>query len=114
MKIKDYYDAILHYDLALFIEPSNINALQGKDQTYVDLGEHELVAEVHQKIDMIRNNSPIIEELENESKTTIEESKKIPDRIKTVFKRFSYDLISEDEVIKGLKFLIEKGIIKIS
>ena len=76
--------------------------------------EHELAAEIYQKIDVIKNNSQIFEKIENESKTVIEDNKKIPDWIKTVFKWFSDDLISEDEVIKGLKFLIEKEIIKLS
>ena len=108
-----FYDtAILQYDKSLLIEINNINALQGKSQAYVGLGEHVLAAETHQKIEMIKNELRGVEEIRND--ITISENKKIPDWIKIMFKWFSDGLISEDEVIKGLKFLIEHGIIKLS
>jgi len=39
--------------------------------------------------------------------------KKIPDWVKNTFKWFADDLISEDEVINAIQFLIKEGIIKI-
>ena len=114
LKIKDYDQAILQYDRALFVDSNNINALQGKSQVYVGLGEHQLATEIHQKIELIKNNpDKNDDEIRNDS-SIITDNKKIPNWIRTVFKWFSDDLISEDEVIKGLKFLIENGIIKIS
>lgn len=40
--------------------------------------------------------------------------KKIPDWVKNIFVLYSYDEISEDELINALKYLIEQGIIEIN
>jgi len=110
--LKDYDNAISQYDRALFIDPDNINALQGKSQSYVSLGENEKAVAIHQQIEMIKKNTEKNDNIIDDPSPI--ETKKIPDWIRVVFKWFSNDLISEDEVIKGLKFLIENGIIKIS
>jgi len=55
----------------------------------------------------------------NELETTENESelinnKKIPDWVKNIFVLYSYDEISEDELIAALKYLIEQNIIEIN
>ena len=111
LKIKDYDNALLQYNRALFVDPSNVNALQGKSQAYVSLGKNEMAAEIFQQIEIIKNVDPQIDKIRNDMSTI--ETKKIPDWIKSVFEWFSDGLISEDEVIQGLKFLIQRDIIKI-
>jgi len=49
---------------------------------------------------------------ENESELI--NAKKIPDWVKNIFVLYSYDEITEDELINALTFLIEQGIIEIS
>ncbi|MDH3341293.1 MAG: tetratricopeptide repeat protein [Nitrosopumilus sp.] len=112
LKIKDYDSALLQYDKALFIDSVNINALQGKSQVYVDLGENEMAAGIHRQIEIIKNTDlQKIDKIKNDM--SIAETKKIPDWIRIVLKWFSDDLISEDEVIMGLEYLIKNGIMKI-
>jgi len=112
LKIKDYDNAMFQYEKALFIDSDNLNALQGKSLVFVGLGENEKAALTFQQIEVIKNtNSQKNNEIIDDN-SVIET--KIPGWIKTVFKWFSDDLISENEVIKGLQFLIEKGIIKIN
>lgn len=113
LQIKDYDSALLQYNKALFIDPVNVNALQGKSQVFVSLGENEIAAEIYQQIEMIKNSDPQkVNQIRND--VSITETKKIPDWIRTVFKWFSDGLISEDEVIMGLEFLVKTGIIKIN
>ena len=41
-------------------------------------------------------------------------AKKIPDWVKNIFILYSYDEITENELINALTFLIEEGVIEIS
>jgi len=56
------------------------------------------------------------EEIDQSSETESEliNTKKIPDWVKNIFVLYSYDEISEDELINALTFLIEQGIIEIN
>lgn len=54
----------------------------------------------------------LIESSENESELINE--KKIPDWVKNIFVLYSYDEISENELINALTYLIEQGIIEIN
>lgn len=110
LKTKEYGEAILQYDRSLFIDPDNINALQGKSQAYVSLGENEIASQLYKEIEIIKNENGADKSTDNNTTTT---QNKIPNWIKSVFKWFSEDLISEEEVILGLQFLIQNGIIKI-
>lgn len=53
-----------------------------------------------------------LESTENESELI--NTKKIPDWVKNIFVLYSYDEITENELINALKYLIEQGIIEIS
>ena len=57
-----------------------------------------------------KNNE--LETTENESELI--NNKKIPDWVKNIFVLYSYDEISEDELIAALKYLIEQNIIEIN
>jgi hypothetical protein len=92
------------------IDPDNINALQGKGQALVSLGENELASQLYKEIEIIKNEYDADESTDDDTATI---KNKIPNWIRTMFKWFSEDLISEDEIILGLQFLIENGIIKI-
>ncbi len=52
--------------------------------------------------------------LSSETESELINAKKIPDWIKNIFVLYSYDEISEDELINALTFLINQGIIQIN
>jgi len=110
LKTKEYDSAILQYDRSLLIDPDNINALQGKGQALVSLGENKLASQLYKEIEIIKNEYDADESTDDDTATI---KNKIPNWIRTMFKWFSEDLISEDKIILGLQFLIENGIIKI-
>jgi len=61
-------------------------------------------------------STEIDEEIDQSSETESEliNAKKIPDWVKNIFVLYSYDEISEDELINALTYLIEQGIIEIN
>ena len=61
-------------------------------------------------------STEISEEPDQSSETESEliNTTKIPDWVKNIFVLYSYDEISEDELINALTFLIDQGIIKIN
>ena len=50
----------------------------------------------------------------NENNSELINSKKIPDWVKNIFIMYSYDEISENELLNAIKYLIEQGIIEIN
>lgn len=58
------------------------------------------------------NDESILSESEEDESELIN-TKKIPDWVKQIFDLYTYDEISEDELIGALKYLIEQGIIVI-
>jgi len=50
----------------------------------------------------------------SETESDLINAKKIPDWVKNIFVLYSYDEISEDELINALIFLINQGIIQIN
>jgi hypothetical protein len=61
-------------------------------------------------------STEIDEEIDQSSETESEliNAKKIPDWVKNIFVLYSYDEISEDELINALTYLIDQGIIEIN
>jgi len=61
-------------------------------------------------------STEIDEETDQSSETESEliNAKKIPDWVKNIFVLYSYDEISEDELINALTYLIDQGIIEIN
>ena len=50
----------------------------------------------------------------SETESELINTTKIPDWVKNIFVLYSYDEISEDELINALTFLIDQGIIEIN
>jgi len=63
-----------------------------------------------------QTSTEIGEDIDQSSETESEliNTKKIPDWVKNIFILYSYDEISEDELINALIFLIDQGIIEIT
>ena len=59
------------------------------------------------------NDESVISESTNNEPEYIN-AKKIPDWVKNIFVLYSYDEITENELINAITFLIDQGIIKIS
>jgi len=98
-------------------------------QIYTELlGSNETSNEIY--TELLGSNDTSTELLQsNETSTEIDESilseseeneselinaKQIPDWVKNIFVLYSYDEITEDELINALTFLIEQGIIEIN
>ncbi len=67
------------------------------------LGYNETSTEIDEEIDQ-----------SNETESELINAKKIPDWVKNIFVLYSYDEISEDELINALTYLIDQGIIEIN
>jgi len=72
-------------------------------QTQEFLGYNETSTETDEEIDQ-----------SSETESELINAKKIPDWVKNIFVLYSYDEISEDELINALTYLIDQGIIEIN
>jgi len=105
------YDILVFTEHGAAIGNATFSIIKPSDpipQTSIELLESDQTSnETSNEID----ESIPSESEENESELI--NAKKIPDWVKNIFVLYSYDEITEDELINALTFLIEQGIIEI-
>ncbi len=133
---ENFEKAIEYYDKFLEINPNDVDVMKNKAEALVELGKDEEAQTKPQIPDWIRNNAKwwaqgaisdndfvsgiqylIKEEIMQIPETTrlptVGESNEIPAWIKNNADWWSQGLISDDDFVKGIQYLVEKGIIKI-
>ncbi len=103
-------DMLGNYDVIVFTEHG------GKigNATFSVIKPSEPIPQPLELLEYNETSTKIDEETDQSNETELINTKKIPDWIKNIFVLYSYDEISEDELINALTFLIDQGIIEIN
>ena len=106
--LQGYYDILVYTEYGNAIGNATFSVIKPSEplpQTSSELlesNEEDIESDASDESELIESESELIN------------AKKIPDWIKNIFVLYSYDEISEDELLHALKYLIEQGIIEIS
>jgi len=101
-----------NYDVFVFSEKGNVMG----NTTFSIIKPSEPIPQPQEFLGTNETSTEIDEEIDQSSETESEliNAKKIPDWVKNIFVLYSYDEISENELINALTFLIDQGIIEIN
>jgi len=99
-----------NYDIVVFTEHGSVIG----NTTFSVIKPSEPIPQSQEFLEYNETSTKIDEEIDQSSKTKLINAKKIPDWVKNIFVLYSYDEISEDELINALTFLIDQGIIEIN
>ncbi len=99
-----------NYDVTVFTEHGSVIG----NTTFSVIKPSEPIPQPQKFLEYNETSTKIDEEIDQSSKTKLINAKKIPDWVKNIFVLYSYDEISEDELINALTFLIDQGIIEIN
>jgi hypothetical protein len=98
------YDVRVFTEFGTAIGNTTFSVIKPSDPTLVELESDEESTEFEESIDTESS----------EDEPELINVKKIPDWVKNIFVLYSYDEISENELLNALTFLIEQNIIEIS
>lgn len=102
-----------NYDVLVYTENGSVKG----SATFSIIKPSQAVPEIESVLGFnetsTENEESILTESPDEESELIN-AKKIPDWVKNIFVMYSYDEISENELINALKYLIEQGIIEIT
>jgi len=101
-----------NYDIIVFTEHGSVigNATFSVIKPSEPIPQYAVFLEYNETSTKIDEETDLFSETESE----LINVKKIPDWVKNIFVLYSYDEISEDELINALTFLIDQGIIVIN
>jgi len=105
-------DMLGNYEVVVFTENGGVIG----NTTFTVIKPSEPIFQSLELLEYNETSTEIGEENDQSSETESEliNIKKIPDWVKNIFVLYSYDEITEDELINALTFLIDQGIIKIN
>jgi len=103
-------DMLGNYDVIVFTEHGG----EIGNATFSVIKPSEAIPQPLELLEYNETSTKIDEETDQSNETELINTKKIPDWIKNIFVLYSYDEISEDELINALTFLIDQGIIEIN
>ena len=103
-------DMLGNYDVIVFTEHGG----EIGNATFSVIKPSEPIPQLLELLEYNETSTKIDEETDQSNETELINTKKIPDWIKNIFVLYSYDEISEDELINALTFLIDQGIIEIN
>jgi len=101
-----------NYEVVVFTEHGSVIG----NATFSVIKPSEPIPQSPVFLEYNETSTEIDEETDQSSETESEliNAKKIPDWVKNIFVLYSYDEISEDELINALTYLIDQGIIEIN
>ncbi len=99
-----------NYDVIVFTENGGVTG----NTTFTVIKPSEAINLSTEFLESNETSTELGEENDQSSETELINAKKIPDWVKNIFVLYSYDEISEDELINALTFLIDQGIIEIN
>ena len=102
-------DMLGNYDVIVFTENVGVTG----NTTFTVIKPSEPINLSAEFLEYNETSTELSEENDQSSETELINAKKIPDWVKNIFVLYSYDEISEDELINALTFLIDQGIIEI-
>lgn len=103
-------DMLGNYDVIVFTENGGVTG----NTTFTVIKPSEPINLSAEFLEYNETSTELSEENDQSSETELINAKKIPDWVKNIFVLYSYDEISEDELINALTFLIDQGIIEIN
>jgi len=103
-------DMLGNYDVIVFTENGGVTG----NTTFTVIKPSEPINLSTEFLEYNETSTELSEENDQSSETELINAKKIPDWVKNIFVLYSYDEISEDELINALTFLIDQGIIEIN
>lgn len=103
-------DMLGNYDVIVFTENGGVTG----NTTFTVIKPSEPINLFTEFLEYNETSTELSEENDQSSETELINAKKIPDWVKNIFVLYSYDEISEDELINALTFLIDQGIIEIN
>ena len=103
-------DMLGNYDVIVFTENGGVTG----NTTFTVIKPSEPINLSTEFLEYNETSTELGEENDQSSETELINAKKIPDWVKNIFVLYSYDEISEDELINALTFLIDQGIIEIN
>ena len=103
-------DMLGNYDVIVFTENGGVTG----NTTFTVIKPSEAINLSTEFLESNETSTELGEENDKSSETELINAKKIPDWVKNIFVLYSYDEISEDELINALTFLIDQGIIEIN
>jgi len=103
-------DMLGNYEVMVFTENGGVIG----NATFTVIKPSEAIPQPTEFLEYNETSTEIGEETDESSETELINAKKIPDWVKNIFVLYSYDEISEDELINALTFLIDQGIIEIN
>lgn len=103
-------DMLGNYDVIVFTENGGVTG----NTTFTVIKPSEAINLSAEFLEYNETSTELGEENDQSSETELINAKKIPDWVKNIFVLYSYDEISEDELINALTFLIDQGIIEIN
>jgi len=103
-------DMIGNYEVIVFTENGGVIG----NATFTVIKPSEPIPQSLEFLESNATSTEIGDETDQSSETELINAKKIPDWVKNIFVLYSYDEISEDELINALIFLIDQGIIELN
>ena len=103
-------DMLGNYEVIVFTENGSVIG----NATFSVIKPSEPIPQSLEFLEYNETSTEIDTETDQSSETDLINAKKIPDWVKNIFVLYSYDEISEDELINALTFLIDQGIIEIN
>ena len=103
-------DMLGNYEVIVFTENGGVIG----NTTFTVIKPSEPIPQSLEFLESNVTSTEIGDETDQSSETELINAKKIPDWVKNIFVLYSYDEISEDELINALIFLIDQGIIELN